>query len=981
MWKENLEKIGEVKWRFPKEKKGGMYVDSYLYGDDSIVGGVEDNAIQQLTNLAMLPGVIGSLAMPDIHTGYGVPIGGVGAYDYEEGIISVGAVGFDINCLHPDTRVYLANGAWKKIKDLARTWDNERIRTLDKGENKETRSGLLYFFSKNDYRRIVKIRLESGDELLVTDDHPILTTNGFVDAGKLGLDKKVIVNKIEGVEYKEPMKFTVVDEQEILEKIRKFGLTKGNAEKQILNQLKKRNLVHLESTDNRIPVLARIIGFVTGDGNISITQKTRRVSFYGKHEDLKELKRDLEELGFRPILYSRERNHKIKTRYGKVEFDAIENSLHVASSSFAVLLSALGAPVGNKTKTEFHVPDWIMGMPEWIKAQYLAGLFGAEMSSPRTVNKFNFNEPVLGMNKSIELEENLIQYLEEIRSLLADLGITTSTPRRVDGYMYPGKQGETIGYRLEVHGNPENLIKLWSRVGFAYNKEKKELASLAVSYLKIKEKIKARRELARGTAREMYNSGAKPGEIISRLSGEYVTASFIKHSIWSNRGDPRINPDFVSFHEFMNERNIGDGYLWEKIESIEIQDYSGEVYDLTTVEETHNFLANGVVVSNCGIYTLKTNLTEEDVRPKLEELMDALYEKIPAGVGSHSKLKLSQEELDLVLENGVDWLVEKGMLTNEDKEHMEEEGRIEGADASKVSDKAKKRGRPELGTLGAGNHFLEVQVVRDVYDEEIARRYGLFKDQVLVMIHSGSRGVGHQVATDYLQIMNNAMKRYNLSTPDRQLVYLPAQTQEAQDYLSAMNAAANFGFANRALMASWAREAFEDVFKKDWENLGMKTLYQLCHNILKLEEYEVNGEKRKLWVHRKGATRSLGPGNKLVPKAYRDVGQPVLIAGSMGTSSYILAGTRQAEEETFGSTCHGAGRQMSRHEAIRKFTGDKVKKELANRGIVARASHSKVLAEEAPNAYKNVDLVIDSVARAGISRKIARVEPLGVVKG
>ncbi len=384
---------------------------------------------------------------------------------------------------------------------------------------------------------------------------------------------------------------------------------------------------------------------------------------------------------------------------------------------------------------------------------------------------------------------------------------------------------------------------------------------------------------------------------------------------------------------------------------------------------------------NCGIYALRTDLTLDDVKPKLDELVDTVFKKIPAGVGSHSKLKLTNDELDQVLETGVDWLVEKDWLTEEDKEHMEEEGRIAGADASKVSQKAKKRGRPELGTLGAGNHFLEIQVVEKVSDEELAKAYGLRENQIVVMIHSGSRGLGHQVASDYLMAMNKFMKENNLGTPDSQLVYAPAQSDVAQDYLAAMNAAANFGFANRALMASWTREAFEGVFKEDWESLGIKTVYQVCHNILKLEEYEIDGENRKVWVHRKGATRALGPGNKLIPKAYRDVGQPVLIAGSMGTASYILAGTEIAEKEAFGSTCHGAGRQMSRKKAIKEFWGDKIKDELADRGIVAKATHSKVLAEEAPNAYKDVDVVVSSVERAGISKIVAKLRPLGVVKG
>ena len=384
---------------------------------------------------------------------------------------------------------------------------------------------------------------------------------------------------------------------------------------------------------------------------------------------------------------------------------------------------------------------------------------------------------------------------------------------------------------------------------------------------------------------------------------------------------------------------------------------------------------------NCGIYSLTTNLTIDDVKPKLNELIDTLFQKIPAGVGSHSRMKLTNDELDQVLDNGVDWLVEKGLLTKDDKEHMEEKGNIECADSARVSDKARKRGKPELGTLGAGNHFLEIQSVAEVYNEEIARAYGLEPDQVVIMIHSGSRGLGHQVATDYLQLMNKYMKEHKLETPDPQLVYAPAQSDIAQDYLAAMKAAANFGFANRALMAAWTRDAFEEVFNQDWESLGIKTLYQLCHNILKLEEYKIDGEKRKLWVHRKGATRALGPGNGLIPKAYRDVGQPVLIAGSMGTSSFVLAGTKTAEEKTFGSTCHGAGRVMSRHNAIRQFSGDKIKNELENKGIIARATHTKVLAEEAPNAYKDIDEVIESVSNVGISKKVARVIPLGVVKG
>jgi len=384
---------------------------------------------------------------------------------------------------------------------------------------------------------------------------------------------------------------------------------------------------------------------------------------------------------------------------------------------------------------------------------------------------------------------------------------------------------------------------------------------------------------------------------------------------------------------------------------------------------------------NCGIRMIKTNLTEDQVKPKIRELVSTLFKNVPCGVGSKGKLVLNDEQLNGVLTRGCKWAVENGYGTKEDLERMEENGCMEGGDPSKVSNDAKKRGKPQLGTLGAGNHFLEVQRIDKIYDEKVAKAFGIEKrGQVVIMLHCGSRGLGHQVASDYLKIHEKAVKKYGIWMPDSQLVCAPANSQEGQDYYKAMICAANYAFTNRLVMTHWVRESFEQVFGKKWQDMDMQTIYDVCHNICKLEQHEVDGEKRKLYVHRKGATRALPPGHELVPKVYQEVGQPVLIAGSMGTASYILVGTDKASE-TFYSTCHGAGRAMSRTQAIKSFWGSTIQKELEQKGIIAKATHPKVLSEEAPKAYKDIDEVIRSVDGAGISRPVARMTPLGVAKG
>ena len=385
---------------------------------------------------------------------------------------------------------------------------------------------------------------------------------------------------------------------------------------------------------------------------------------------------------------------------------------------------------------------------------------------------------------------------------------------------------------------------------------------------------------------------------------------------------------------------------------------------------------------NCGVRLLRTNLDKKDVEPKLRGLVDALFRNIPSGLGSRGKMRLTHAQLNEVLENGARWGIEQGFGWQKDLERLEEGGCMAGADAGRVSHRAKERGLPQLGSLGSGNHFLEIQVVDKIFDPEVARKFGLTHEgQTTVMIHTGSRGMGHQVCSDYLRMMERTVHQYKVVQPDRELVNVPVTSPEGQAYFSAMACAANYAWTNRQMIVHWVRQSFEQVLGKDAESLGMDIIYDVAHNIAKLEEHEVNGGRRKVYVHRKGATRAFGPGHPDVPAIYRDVGQPVLIPGTMGTASYVLVGTKQGMQETFASTAHGSGRHMSRTAARRQFLGEDVKRELESRGIIVRPAKISIIAEEAPLAYKDVDRVVKVSHDAGIARMVARLKPVGVTKG
>ncbi|NLE23588.1 MAG: RtcB family protein [Actinobacteria bacterium] len=384
---------------------------------------------------------------------------------------------------------------------------------------------------------------------------------------------------------------------------------------------------------------------------------------------------------------------------------------------------------------------------------------------------------------------------------------------------------------------------------------------------------------------------------------------------------------------------------------------------------------------NCGVRLVRTELELDDVRPRLEPLMHQFMRSVPQGSGPHGALTLKEGELERLAEEGVPFLAARGYATEDDLLHTEEGGVMAGADAAAVSRKALDRGRTQVGSLGSGNHFLELQVVDEVLDGETAEAFGVRRGQVVVMIHSGSRGFGHQVCTDYVGRMAGAAARAGIELPDRQLACAPMDSPEAREYLAAMACACNFAFANRQMMLHQVRGAFEQVFGQSWERLGVELVYDVAHNIAKREVHAVDGEERVVRVHRKGATRAFGPGHPDVPEDYRVVGQPVIIPGDMGRESWLLAGTETAMRETWGSTCHGAGRLLSRHAARKVRSGADVRRELEDAGIVVKSASVGALSEEAPFAYKDVADVVNVVDAVGLSRKVARLRPLGVLKG
>jgi tRNA-splicing ligase RtcB (3'-phosphate/5'-hydroxy nucleic acid ligase) len=464
----------------------------------------------------------------------------------------------------------------------------------------------------------------------------------------------------------------------------------------------------------------------------------------------------------------------------------------------------------------------------------------------------------------------------------------------------------------------------------------------------------------------------------------------------SFRADMRVSAHFYADDDIVTKA-LEDRSLEQLVNTATLPGVVDPAMAMPDIHQGYGFPIGGVVATrlpdgvispggvgydiNCGIRALGTHLDIEDVRPHLASLADALYRHLPSGVGVKGSLHVNRSELDDILRDGSKWALREGFARAEDVEHTEEGGRMAGADPAKVSRSAKERGLGQVGTLGSGNHFVEIDVVTEIFDAPAADAFGLRRGQAAVQIHCGSRGLGHQVATDSIEEFQKASKRFGYELPDRQLVCAPLDSPEGQNYLAAMNCAANYAWANRQVLTYHAREAFEEVLGGKASNWDLFLIYDVAHNMAKIESHDVEGRRIRVCVHRKGATRAFGPGHPDIPEDYTAVGQPVLVPGSMGTASYILAGTAQSMARTFGSCCHGAGRLMSRSEAKRQVRGEKLRGDLERGGIVLRTGSLGGLAEEAPQAYKDVDQVVAVVEAAGLARIVARLEPVAVVKG
>ena len=989
--KSDLVQIEPYLYEIPRSYRADMRVPARLYADAILLEkALQDRSLEQLVNTATLPGVVKwTLAMPDIHQGYGFPIGGVVATKLPHGVISPGGVGYDINCLAGETTVLHAHGYTRRIDEMAPHWRQEQLTCFRLEEDGLDRARPILWFGRPPHAPVLRVITETGREIIATADHPFWTPDGMKELGDLEPGNRVALYPFDGVPYEAPPDDILLSEEEMRAFLQQWGRGKrGNAAAQILKALRNRGLLPLRYTSAGLPYLIKLLGYIFGDGAVQLAPgKKGVVAFYGKADDLEEIRRDVRALGFTPSrVYSRKRTHTVRTTYGTYNFTHTVAWFKVSSTALAALLAYLGAPVGPKSRQSYDAPGWLDRAPRWQKRLFLAAFFGAELSRPRPVSghDYNLSAPVVSLNKREQVVESGRTFLEHLAQWLSEFGIhVQDIETRAEQVNADGER--SVRLRLVISASPENLIRLWSQVGYEYNQERRFLAAVAVHYLRAQQRhIEARTRVAE-RSRALAKAGHPLQSIVATLESPVANRRFIERSLYGGRQTPpRVAQTFPTFETFLGEVTEGlgtSGMVWDRIERVEEITYKGPVYDFTLDHPDHNFIANGFVVSNCGVRLLASHLDEEEVRPHLEELATALYHYVPSGVGVKGFLKLSDKELDRLMVEGARWALEKGYARPEDLQHTEEGGAMPGADPSKVSKKARERGRAQVGTLGAGNHFAEIDVVDETFDEEVANAFGLWPGQVVVQIHCGSRGFGHQICTDYVHKFQKVIHTYGITLPDRELVCAPFDSPEGQDYFAAMVAAANYAWANRQLLTHQIREAFAQVLAGKVRNFDLYQVYDVAHNIAKREVHTIDGQPTEVLVHRKGATRAFPPGHKVLPDDYRPYGQPVLVPGSMGTASWVLVGTASAMEKSFGSSCHGAGRMMSRRAATKKVRGQELIQELGQHGIVVRAGSMRGVAEEAPIAYKDVDRVVEVVQGAGIARKVARLRPIAVVKG
>ncbi|MCX7925848.1 MAG: RtcB family protein, partial [Fimbriimonadales bacterium] len=859
-----------------------MRVDGLIFASAEMIEQIkQDQAPEQVANVAFLPGIVGySIAMPDIHWGYGFPVGGVAAMDLEEGVISPGGIGYDINCLAPDTRVLTEQGYSVEIGALGENWLKQRVACFRLDEGICESAPVDALLQVRPTTPVYRLRTRAGYTITATGEHPFWTPEGMRLLKALQKGDRVAVYPFEGVAYEPPSDETLVSHADVESHLRRVGKS-DNAIRQIVRGLERRGLLPLRMNSPLLPFLTKLLGYLTGDGTLRYVGGSGKgvAAFYGKPCDLERIRADVARLGFQPsTVRTRQRKHTIETVYRAYEFEAQECSFSVSSSALVALLACLGAPLGNKAQQAYRVPAWLLRAPRWIQRLYLSALFSAELTTPCTIKNHpaTFQSPVLSLNKTEPLAESGWAFLRDIQQMLEGFGVQARLLQRQREVGYVSKTGRrSIRCRLQILGDDANLLRLWSQIGYDYAQERQQLACLAVAYLRLKQQAVSGRSLAEVQAQELHRQGLSPAVIAQTLG---VNRRFAERSVYEGRRTrPRIPKDFPTFAEFCADALASEGgTVWDAVQSVEVVDYAEPfVYDLTVRHEDHNFIANGFVVSNCGVRLLRTDLTEQKVRPRLKELVDQIFRDVPAGFGGEGLIKTSRQELRQVMLKGAHWMVEHGYGWEDDLAHTEANGRLDMPDPDVITEKAIERGKDQLGTLGGGNHFLEIQVVDEIYDEKAAAAMGITQvGQVTIMIHTGSRGFGHQTCQDHLDIMEEAHKKYGISLPDRQLACAPINSEEGQTYLRAMHCAANFAFANRQAIAHWTRQAFAKIFKSTPESLGMYQVYDVAHNIAKIEDHEWEGKKIRVCVHRKGATRAFPPGHPETPDAYKEIGQP-----------------------------------------------------------------------------------------------------------
>lgn len=950
--KPELKKVSDVIWEIPQSFKQGMKVPSRIYATKKIVDEMDLQVYDQITNVANLPGIQKyAFCMADGHSGYGFPIGGVAAFDPEEnGVISPGGIGFDINCgmrlvltnltqkdvqphlkplvdklfervpagvgstgfvkltknefkkvvvdgaewcvdngyawkedlertelngkadwsdvskvsskavergfsqigtlgsgnhyleiqvvkeenifdknlakkwglfpnqvvimfhcLPGDAKVLTEHGAWIRIKDMENS--NLKVKCFDEKTHEVLDTEIENFYKIENREKLFKIKTKSGKEIIATEDHPFLTKDGLKLVREFKSSVRVAVNPYEGVEYEDPSDETIVTEEDI---------RKIEDNDRIVNRLKKQGLLPLKMDNQKLPILTKLLGFLTGDGWLGRAKGRWSMKFIGKLENLERIREDIKKLGYSATkVYTQRCKSNVTYTDGKKRtIDGETNTTVIGSLSLPILMYALGAPLGNKSRKEFEVPRWILQSPLWIKRLYLAGYFGAELTKPsiRLIEKYRFGMARLSINKLADKKENGLKFLRQIESLLNEFGVKVAKTFEIKGVKT--KDGkETIKLRIDISSKEDNLKKLWSKIGFEYCEDRTNLSAYALQYLNCKNKLLE-----------------EESKLTNKTKNQLAITPFKFRSI-----------KYPTFNEFREEFkfNPPTPIIWDEVESIEEIENNGKfVYDIRVKNKNHNFVADNFVTGNCG-----------------------------------------------------------------------------------------------------------------------------------------SRGFGHQIGTDYLQLFLSVMERkYGIKILDPELACAPFNSPEGQDYFKAMAAGVNMSFVNRQVILHRIREVFSDVFKQDAEKLGLKMVFDVSHNRASLEEHEVDGKKKKLIVHRKGATGSYPAGREEIPKLYRNDGSPVIIGGSMETGSYLLVGGEKAPE-TFCSTAHGSGRTMSRTRATRLFRGEDLQRDMMKRGIYVKSVSWSGLAEEAGPAYKNVDDVIDATHLSGISKKVVKFAPIGNVKG